>query len=158
MQLTYFWRILSIQNHSAVGLSQDCRIYKESGDLGVIYLALCCLFGLPVYVILRCERGHFQDFSWKKVDIFFRKRPFRRKIYAFGKRKLRRYSGHPFLKTTMNFSLTICAFEIRVVGCFGLHSFIKINHLKVSHIYKSVWIIFHYQFFLENAISISAAV
>ena len=23
----------------------------------------------------------------------------------------------------MNFSLTICAFEIRVVGCFGLHSF-----------------------------------
>ena len=39
------------------------------------------------------------------------------------KRKLRRYSGHPFLKTTMNFSLTICAFEIRVVGCFGLHSF-----------------------------------
>ena len=62
-----------------------------------------------------------------------------------GKGKLRRYSRHPFLKTTMNFSLTICAFEIRVVGCFGLHSFIKINHFKVSQIQKRVWVIFHFQ-------------
>ena len=79
------------------------------------------------------ERSFLRLFL-EKVDIFFRKKPFRRKIYAFGKRKLRRYSGNPFLKTTMNFSLTICAFEIRVVGCFGLHSFMKINHLKVSQI------------------------
>ena len=39
-------------------------MYKKSGDLGVIYLALCCLFGLPVYSHLSNKRGGWNERGW----------------------------------------------------------------------------------------------